>query len=50
MYRTSERRKALVAIILCSLFWGFSFISIKITVEVFPPMSLGLLRFETQAI
>jgi len=45
MYRTSERRKALVAIILCSLFWGFSFISIKITVEVFPPMSLGLLRF-----
>jgi drug/metabolite transporter (DMT)-like permease len=41
----SERRKALAAIIVCVLFWGFSFISIKITVAVFPPMSQGLLRF-----
>jgi drug/metabolite transporter (DMT)-like permease len=41
----SERSKALAAIIVCVLFWGFSFISIKITVAVFPPMSLGLLRF-----
>jgi len=41
----SERRKALAAIIACVLFWGFSFISIKITVAVFPPMSQGLLRF-----
>jgi len=41
----TARRKALIAIILCVLFWGFSFISIKITVEVFPPMSLGMLRF-----
>jgi len=41
----NERRKALAAIIICVLFWGFSFISIKITVAVFPPMSLGLLRF-----
>jgi drug/metabolite transporter (DMT)-like permease len=41
----SERRKALAAIIICVLFWGFSFISIKVTVAVFPPMSLGLLRF-----
>jgi drug/metabolite transporter (DMT)-like permease len=41
----SERRKALAAIIACVLFWGFSFISIKITVAVFPPMSLGMLRF-----
>jgi drug/metabolite transporter (DMT)-like permease len=41
----SERRKALAAIIACVLFWAFSFISIKITVAVFPPMSLGLLRF-----
>jgi drug/metabolite transporter (DMT)-like permease len=41
----NERRKALAAIIVCVLFWGFSFISIKITVAVFPPMSLGLLRF-----
>jgi len=29
----------------CALFWGFSFISIKISLDVFPPMSLGLLRF-----
>ena len=41
----TERHKALAAIITCVLFWGFSFISIKITVAVFPPMSLGLLRF-----
>ena len=41
----NERRKALASIILCVLFWGFSFISIKITVAVFPPMSLGMLRF-----
>ncbi|MDR2718369.1 MAG: DMT family transporter [Treponema sp.] len=41
----SERRTALAAIIACVLFWGFSFISIKVTVAVFPPMSLGLLRF-----
>jgi drug/metabolite transporter (DMT)-like permease len=41
----SKRNKALVAIIACVLFWGFSFISIKITVAVFPPMSLGMLRF-----
>jgi drug/metabolite transporter (DMT)-like permease len=41
----SKRNKALAAIIACVLFWGFSFISIKITVVVFPPMSLGMLRF-----
>ena len=41
----TERHKALGAIIACVLFWGFSFISIKVTVNVFPPMSLGLLRF-----
>ena len=41
----SERHKALAAIIACVLFWGFSFISIKITVAVFPPMSQGLMRF-----
>jgi drug/metabolite transporter (DMT)-like permease len=40
-----ERRLALAAIIFCTLFWGFSFISIKIAVAVFPPMSLGLVRF-----
>jgi drug/metabolite transporter (DMT)-like permease len=41
----NKRRNALAAIIVCVLFWGFSFISIKITVAVFPPMSLGMLRF-----
>ena len=41
----NERTKAVIAIIICVLFWGASFISIKITVAVFPPMSLGLLRF-----
>jgi drug/metabolite transporter (DMT)-like permease len=41
----TERHKALGAIITCVLFWGFSFISIKVAVAVFPPMSLGLLRF-----
>jgi drug/metabolite transporter (DMT)-like permease len=41
----NDRYKALAAIIACVLFWGFSFISIKVTVAVFPPMSLGFLRF-----
>jgi len=41
----SKRQKALAAMIACVLFWGFSFISLKITVVVFPPMSLGMLRF-----
>ncbi|MDR1212025.1 MAG: DMT family transporter [Spirochaetaceae bacterium] len=41
----TERRIALIAIILCVLFWGFSFVSIKIAVAVFPPMTLGALRF-----
>jgi drug/metabolite transporter (DMT)-like permease len=41
----TKRNKALAAIIVCMLFWGFSFISIKIAVAVFPPMTLGALRF-----
>ena len=41
----TARYKALASIIICVLFWGFSFISIKVTVAVFPPMSLGFLRF-----
>jgi len=40
-----ERQKALLALIVTVLFWGLSFISIKIAVVVFPPMSLGALRF-----
>ena len=41
----SKRSKALAAVIACVLFWGFSFISIKIAVAVFPPMTLGAIRF-----
>ena len=41
----NNRQKALAAVIACVLFWGLSFISIKIAVEVFPPMTLGALRF-----
>jgi len=41
----TERHKALIAIILCVLFWGFSFVSIKVTVAVLPPMTLGAGRF-----
>ena len=41
----TPRRQGLASIILCVLFWGFSFISIKITGTVFPPMSQGFLRF-----
>jgi drug/metabolite transporter (DMT)-like permease len=40
-----SRRNAALANALCALFWGFSFISIKIAVPVFPPMVLGALRF-----
>jgi len=41
----TAKRKALVSMILCVLFWGFSFVSTKIVVVVFPPMSLAMLRF-----
>lgn len=41
----TERHKALGAIFACVLFWGFSFISIKVAIAVFPPMTLGLFRF-----
>ena len=41
----TKRSKALAAIIACVIFWGFSFVSIKIAVAVFPPMTLGALRF-----
>jgi len=40
-----SKQKALSAIIFCVLIWGFSFVSTKITLAVFPPMSLGMLRF-----
>jgi len=41
----TRKHKAIAAVIACVLFWGFSFISIKIAVAVFPPMTLGALRF-----
>jgi drug/metabolite transporter (DMT)-like permease len=41
----AARKKAYAAIVLCVLFWGFSFISIKIAVSVLPPMTLGAIRF-----
>jgi drug/metabolite transporter (DMT)-like permease len=41
----SRRKSAVISNAVCVLFWGFSFISIKIAVSVFPPMTLGALRF-----
>ncbi|MDR1900642.1 MAG: DMT family transporter [Treponema sp.] len=41
----TERHKALWALIIGVLFWGISFISTKVTVAVFPPMTLGFFRF-----
>ena len=41
----TNRGMALWALIACVLLWGLSFISIKIAVAVFPPMTLGALRF-----
>jgi drug/metabolite transporter (DMT)-like permease len=41
----NDRKKALLAIIICVLVWGFSFISIKVAITVLPPMTLGALRF-----
>lgn len=35
----------ILAIMAAVVFWGLSFLSIKITVAVFPPMTLALLRF-----
>ncbi|MDR1257429.1 MAG: DMT family transporter, partial [Spirochaetaceae bacterium] len=41
----AERKKALVGIVLCVIFWGISFVSIKIALSVYPPMTVGLFRF-----
>ncbi|MDR2741847.1 MAG: DMT family transporter [Treponema sp.] len=40
-----DRKKALLTIIICVVFWGVSFVSIKVAVTVFPPMTLGACRF-----
>jgi len=45
MKKINKKQKALAAIISCVFFWGFSFVSTKIALDVFPPMSLGMLRF-----
>ena len=41
----NARYKALFAVMACVFFWGFSYISIKIALEVVPPVTLGSLRF-----
>ncbi|MDR2784825.1 MAG: DMT family transporter [Treponema sp.] len=41
----NQRYKAFLAITICVLFWGISFVSIKITMTAFPPMTLGAFRF-----
>lgn len=40
-----RRKFAILFIIACVLLWGFSFISIKESLPVFPPMTLGAVRF-----
>lgn len=40
-----KKALALIAIIVTSIVWGLSFLSIKVTVAVIPPMTLALLRF-----
>jgi drug/metabolite transporter (DMT)-like permease len=42
---SARRRSAVLSNGICVLLWGFSFISIKEAVPVFPPMILGALRF-----
>jgi drug/metabolite transporter (DMT)-like permease len=41
----TERTKALLAVTSCMLFWGLSFISTKVLVAVYSPMTIGALRF-----
>jgi len=41
----NKRHKAIAVISTCVFFWGFSFVSTKIAVAVFPPMTLAALRF-----
>ncbi|MBN1242077.1 MAG: DMT family transporter [Spirochaetales bacterium] len=41
----SSRATALVLISFVALFWGLSFLSIKVAVATIPPMTLGLSRF-----
>jgi len=41
----TKRKKAIAAISTTMLFWGFSFISTKIALDFFPPLTLAALRF-----
>jgi drug/metabolite transporter (DMT)-like permease len=41
----TKRKQALAGMVLCMLFWGISFLSIKVAVAVFPAMTLGMFRF-----
>ena len=45
LHDEKSRSMAVFAIIVCVFMWGFSFISIKVAVAVFPPMTLGAVRF-----
>jgi len=40
-----RRKAAILSIIICVFLWGFSFISIKESLQAFPPMTLGTVRF-----
>ena len=42
---THERRGAVAKATFTAFIWGLSFLSIKLAVQVIPPMSLGLARF-----
>jgi len=41
----TKKHKAVTALIVCVFFWGFSFVSTKIALEFFPPMTLAAIRF-----
>jgi len=40
-----SRRLAVLSSLSASFIWGFTFLSIKVALKAFPPMSLGLARF-----
>jgi len=41
----NKQVRSTIAIIVTVIIWGFSFLSIKVTINVLPPMTLALLRF-----
>jgi drug/metabolite transporter (DMT)-like permease len=46
----TERTKALLAVTSCMLLWGLSFISTKVLVVIYPPMTIGAFRFALGAV